>query len=356
MTMARRSRSQWWLRPLLLGAALAALAITGPIPVSATEASHADRDDPTITITPPDVKFEVKINALLAVVHLAITNTSKTNLVIIPAVVLDHCGTGATAEPASLTMPPSTSQPQEFTLHFPTGCAGSSGTLMLTTSDGQVITARFSATRDFTDEQLWWPVIAALVAGAAFFIFASRMARSGLKEEVHVASSWSFKDSWVTNVSAFGGVLTTVLAASGLLQSIVPGLSTGRLVGLSLVFAAAVLAAPLIFSAFSKWTYQSPSATAADPQQELVVKGSGWGVVLASTATVAGVTGQLATLWLLTIVAEGSREPKIFIYVCLSLAAALVVGYGLRFVAGATTQPPSGTTVVVPQPHLSGTL
>jgi hypothetical protein len=62
---------------------------------------------------------------------------------------------------------------------------------------------------------------------------------------------WSFKDSWASNITALGAVLGTVLAASGLLNDVLPGLSTGLFVGFSLLYGFLALMAPIVFTALS---------------------------------------------------------------------------------------------------------
>ncbi len=60
--------------------------------------------------------------------------------------------------------------------------------------------------------------------------------------------TWSFRDSWASNLTALGAILGTVLAASGFLADVMPGLSTGTFVGFSLVFAFLLVVAPLVFT------------------------------------------------------------------------------------------------------------
>lgn len=344
MTMARHEGSPWWLRPLLLGATPVAVMMLSPMPVAADE-------NPTITVTPGELKFEMGRSTDPAVVQLVITTTSAETLNITPWVVLDHgssdCGGNSVSlRPTQPAVEPKGSKAQAFQVSFPQGCAERSGTLILTEPSGHSTTVRFSAAREFSDEQLWFPIYAAGIAGLLFGVVAWLCGLGGLTQEVHAGSSWSFKDSWVTNIAAIGGVLTTVLAATGFLESIIPGMATGRLLGLNIIFTATILASPLVYSAFSSWK--------TGPAGELAAKGVGWGVVAASTVTVIGVVGQLGTLWLLNSVADGDNGVRNFIFICLVAAALLVIVYGARFVYGITR--PANVTSLVNQPHLSGTM
>ena len=47
--------------------------------------------------------------------------------------------------------------------------------------------------------------------------------------EVAVGPTWSFKDSWLTNVAAVGALLGTILGAGDFLKDLIPGTSTVRL-------------------------------------------------------------------------------------------------------------------------------
>ena len=226
---------------------------------------------------------------------------------------------------------------QPITLSLQDGCAGQTGTLVFKTDDAPGAMARFSVTADFTQAQLWVPIwisIAGFVLAAAVGLIAAH-GRWG--KEVHVASSWSFKDSWITNVSTLGTVLTTVLAATGFLDAVIPGMATGELVGLSLFFAALVLVAPIMYSATSKWTWeQEPHGN-----KMLVVRGRCWGVAVAAASTVSGVVGQLATIGLINQAAGGSTGPTTFVFGCLGAAAVALLSYEGVFIRGVTAQPPT---------------
>src|SRR5205823_2495246 len=60
---------------------------------------------------------------------------------------------------------------------------------------------------------------------ALLLIFAVAITLSGREKTITEGPTWSFKDSWASNLTAVGAILGTVLAASGFLSDVLPGLS-----------------------------------------------------------------------------------------------------------------------------------
>lgn len=59
--------------------------------------------------------------------------------------------------------------------------------------------------------------------------------------------TWTFSQSWASNLTALGAILGTVLAASGFASDVLPGLSVGMFLGFTFFYGALVLVAPVIF-------------------------------------------------------------------------------------------------------------
>ncbi len=80
-----------------------------------------------------------------------------------------------------------------------------------------------------------------------------------------------------------------------------------------------------------------PDAAAKADQAERKFKatGHGWGLVASACTTLTGVFGQLATLLVMVITADGTEFAKWFLGVCVCAAAAFVALYAVRFVRGA---------------------
>jgi hypothetical protein len=233
-----------------------------------------------------------------------------------------------------LALPVGDAEAPTVTMTMPVACAGSSGTLVVTGGAGVTpVALRFTLGRDVKESVYWLPVICSLAAAALFLavmllvICLKRETFGGLRDAVATGSSWSSSDSWLTNVAAVGAILGTVLSATGFLPAVLPGVSTGRFVGLSLLFGAFIVMAPVIYSAVSKWEWSVKDGS----PDTLVSVGRVCGVVLAAGATVAGVFGELGTLLTLTVEATGSGDIKAFIYTLLGAAALVVLYYAVSF-------------------------
>lgn len=68
---------------------------------------------------------------------------------------------------------------------------------------------------------------------------------------VYAPSAWSFTGSWATNITTAGGVVATLLAATGSLGEILPGVELGRFNLLVALAAGITLAAPLLLGALN---------------------------------------------------------------------------------------------------------
>jgi hypothetical protein len=128
-----------------------------------------------------------------------------------------------------------------------------------------------------------------------------------------------------------------VLAATGFLSALLPGISTGGFTGLSVLFGGFVIIAPVVYSAASKWQLSEPS-DGGSSSSTLVSIGRVWGVVLAAGATLWGVFGELAVLGVLTTAANASLSARAFIIGVLSAAAVITIWYAYSFVIGVSTE------------------
>ena len=221
-------------------------------------------------------------------------------------------------------------------MRFGLGCTGDNGTLVISGGAGVTpVTVRFTLVRNVVEADYWLPI---LISGGLALFFALGMVvtrRHVLPKTVQTGSSWSFKDSWLTNVSLLGAILGTVLATTGFLPATVPGISTAGFTGLSVLFGGFVIAAPLVYSAASKWKWQE--ATNSSPST-LVSPGRVWGVIAAAGLTLWGVFGELAALIVLTEFANSSGPAKAFVIAALSAAATLTAWYAGTFVIGVSKE------------------
>jgi hypothetical protein len=164
----------------------------------------------------------------------------------------------------------------------------------------------------------WWPIIIGILFSVIFtgWIFITSIAdKKNFSDEIYTSSSWSFKDSWVSTLTALGAVAGTVLGATGFLTDVFPGVDTQRFFSLLILFTGAVLTAPLAYTAASK--------TDAKTGETLGTVG---GLLLATAVTLFGVAGQFATLGSLVWLADTGTGTQVEFTVAIGIVG-LIVGW-----------------------------
>ena len=212
------------------------------------------------------------------------------------------------------------------------------GTVVLAGDAGvDPATVGFVLSRQLPDTDLWKPFlgafVAAMVTEAALFAYLSRRRPKRLgwfKAEVAVGPTWSFKDSWLTNVAAVGALLGTILGAGDFLKDLIPGTSTVRLTAVSIIAGGMVTLAPVVYAAFSKWK----STDDGHGGTRLDAVGRGSGLWAAAGATVGGVFLELATIGYIADLSDASRGVKGFVYALLVIGALVVALYAILFTDG----------------------
>jgi len=200
------------------------------------------------------------------------------------------------------------------------------------------INETFKLLRYPAPQSFWLPVVIGAIFGAVFFVFRSAYWRylkrrkvgyspaliwKYLKRPVYTPTSWTFGGSWVTAISVLGGVLTTVLGASGLIADVFPGIDIQRFVALNLVLAGIVLAGPLIGAALS---------TTDPPPLDPGVHASVGGLLCAAAFTLVGIAGQLFVLCELALLSNAGSSQQIGIVVAVIIAGLILFWYSLRSV------------------------
>lgn len=172
-------------------------------------------------------------------------------------------------------------------------------------------------------EKYWAVLLTAVVLGGVVgAIGAARCGGSNLKSSIKADAAWKLSDSWATTVSAAGAVLTTILGASGLLDEVAPTVNVPRIVGLSLVFGALAVVAPIVTTAGAHFKGRKDDK---DPRRVVAVMSpTVWSMLLGGTLTVIGVFGQLALIVLLLEDVQTTTWTKV-VADCLILAAAVAV-------------------------------
>lgn len=236
----------------------------------------------------------------------------------------------------------------ELSVSVPEECIGTPATLLVTGNpDIPTLKAEVATVREVGGWDYGPPLVVSVLAGAAFAGL-SRVAWSTRREyRTAGGSSWTFSGSWLTSVTAISTALAGVLAASGFVTELLPGIPLGHFLGLSLTFGGIVVAAPMAFSMFqvTEWVKGTPTKDEPDPELVQVVNGRFKGVILAGALTCAGVAGQLAMLFVLTGMSQVDEVSKFVVYIVLVGATVIVTIY----VVVATKQAAALSTKADPQ-------
>jgi len=233
----------------------------------------------------------------------------------------------------------------DLTLVMDHGCIGSAGTLVVHGDPGvDPTTTAFTLQRHFDGLELWLAGFAALfgfvLAGAVLVLLLSLDDGQGSKrfrwvtDPIMAGPTWSFRDSWLTSITGIGALVTSILAASGFLDEVLPGTSTARLVGLSLLAAGFVVFAPIISTAFSSWT----PIDGGDGKTKLVSVATGGGLVFAVAVVVAGVYMQLTIIGIMVDAADLAEGGKYALLSVIFAAAVIVMLYAVRSTLGAVEE------------------
>ncbi len=248
--------------------------------------------------------------------------------------------TGVTADPTTVPAHGSAGIAAAFVVDE--DCADETGTLLVTAEDGSIapVAARFAleyrVTMDNDDYKV--PILSALGSAVLTLLLLAGLTRwrGRIRDDIDLGPSWSPAGSWLTNVTALTGVLGTVLASSGILDHLLPGVETGSLLGLNLLFASLVLFAPVIYSATARWGWRG-----GDGDPVFGSRATPVGLVVSTSVSVAGSIGLLATLFVLARAADLTWEVEGLLVVLDLLAAVFVLVYALVW----THQAISGPTV-----------
>jgi hypothetical protein len=177
-----------------------------------------------------------------------------------------------------------------------------------------------------------WVIVAAGAFALLFLILAlaseaDRTARRiNFSAPVYAAASWTFKDSWATNITVVGAVLGTFIAASGSVTSLFPGVPLYRFSLANVACGALVIVVPLVVAVCSALTKQNPDVK---PQQGDAIVASFGSVLVGGTLTMFGVGAEL-TLFGILADASGATSGWIAVFlIALALAAVVVLAYAL---------------------------
>jgi hypothetical protein len=91
--------------------------------------------------------------------------------------------------------------------------------------------------------EVLFPLVFGLLCAAAFLVGCSPKFRNN---QLEAGSSWSFKDSWATNITFVGALFGAIISATGSIASAFPGVPLYRFAILNAAYASIVGVAPAI--------------------------------------------------------------------------------------------------------------
>lgn len=143
--------------------------------------------------------------------------------------------------------------------------------------------------------------------------------QSFLRRPIYASASWSFKDSWATNITALGGAVGAIAAAAGATSTVFPGVALDRFAILLALFAAVVVMGPLVLGLCL------PRSDEADR-----VKATGFSLLVAAFVTLIGVGGEIGTVGSLIWLSSPARDTRMALLLLPAAAFVVVTWYACR--------------------------
>jgi hypothetical protein len=134
--------------------------------------------------------------------------------------------------------------------------------------------------------------------------------------DVKASSSWTFRDSWATNIAAIGAVLGTILTATGSASTLFPDVQIDRYAVLSAAWGGLVVLAPIIIGLYGNSDSTSSGVQVPTPL-----------MFIAAFITLTAVVSELATIGILASLSSVSGGVRMFVYVILAVVTALTSFY-----------------------------
>lgn len=330
-----RSTSRWWaLAGLAVGASLAAVALSGSAEAQPAAPSLLYVGPGTIDLNTAEAPGQSMHRTVL------LLNVGDDKAVV-SAITLrldnaDACHARASlGSPVHIKAHGRAQVVATFSRVSAHSCSGDGGRIVLRTrgdaSAPIIVPVLFVRTLD--DAAYLVALVSSLVVASALVLGVAYQAKTPrhrstrlwdwLKSPTSAGAAWSFQGSWVTNLSVIGGVLTSVAAASGLLNDVLPGIDLAHVIGLNIAFAGMLVASPAIWIALSQWTL--------DANQALASLGTRLGLFVASLVTLWGVIGGVITMAILSLYSVATVPDKVGVLILLFGLLVIVGVYATRF-------------------------
>jgi hypothetical protein len=177
-----------------------------------------------------------------------------------------------------------------------------------------------------------WVVVAAGAFALLFLMLAlaSEASRNAgrpvdLSAPVYASASWTFKDSWATNITAVGALVGTFIASSSSVATLFPGVPLYRFSIAIATCGAVVVVVPLIVAVCAS----IPTKTGVKPPDGDVVVASIGAVLVGATLTMFAVGAELTLFGILIDVSAATGGWTAAFLVLLAVAALVVLVYAL---------------------------
>jgi hypothetical protein len=203
-----------------------------------------------------------------------------------------------------------------------------SGQLVVAAQGGTTAVTPITISRSPTSDELW--IVITVAAGIAVLVLALGLllASAGLNKAVGSGPSWSFSSSGAQNLTALGAVLTTALAASGFLTTVLPGVNVGDFVALSLLAGGAVALAPLTM-------FNQPTA---------------WRFALAAAITMFGAAVELGVFAQMVLYSIGDGPQRWFVLIFVVVSGLVLLVYAEETIRNVVRDhPPTASTHTPPK-------
>jgi hypothetical protein len=186
-----------------------------------------------------------------------------------------------------------------------------------------IVVALHRLTGAFLD--FWVPVLAGLAIAVLFFLLTVAQVGCDRKSYVTAGSSWNFKDSWATNLTAVGATAGTFLTAAGSTSTLLRGIQTSSFALLIALWGSLIVLAPLILA----FANSSAAAKATGAATTKFVKVKLWVLLGAGAMTLFAVGAELATAAVLVHYADASTTARGGAYAALGVVGLLLLGYAV---------------------------
>jgi hypothetical protein len=158
---------------------------------------------------------------------------------------------------------PTTTQAEEVTLAFTLASPPLAATLVIVDDHdahpaAPAAIAMVSVHRFVSGWQyLWWPIISGALLALVFAIMCARFLNTsplphdgpgkGPARPIYASATWTFKDSWATNISLGATAVAAILTGAGAVSTQLPGVQLDRYAILMAICGVIIASAPFVF-------------------------------------------------------------------------------------------------------------